>query len=74
MTEAAGFKRLWSTPRRLMREYTSWTELTPRGRYLREQSRARYDRRADAYQGNAAQLTGELGRIESFRIILSPPE
>jgi hypothetical protein len=71
MTEAAGFKRLWSTPRRCSRggllDYP-----TPQQRYLRMQSLVRYRRRPDAYEPGKELLTGELGHIDSFRFITSP--
>jgi hypothetical protein len=70
---AAGFKRLWSMPRRALRGGT-FAEFSARGRYLVEQSRARYHRRPDAYApGTEPHFTGELGHVESFRFITSPP-
>ena len=68
-----GFKRLWTMPRRAMRGGTI-AEFSPRGRYLVEQSRARYHRRPDAYApGTEPHFTGELGHVDSFRFITSPP-
>lgn len=68
-----GFKRLWTMPRQAMRGGTL-AEFSPRGRYLVEQSRARYHRRPDAYvPGTEPRITGELGHIDSFRFITSPP-
>ena len=44
---------------------------TTRQRYLREQSQARYLRRPDAYPIEDQTIRGEIGVIESFRIIVS---
>lgn len=73
MIEAAGFKRLWTMPRRASGGGLLDPQ-TARQRYLVEQSRARYHRRPDAYlPGEEPHFTGELGHIDSFRFIMSPP-
>lgn len=69
-TSHAGFRRPWASPRRAWRGGTL-TRFSPRGLYLIEQSRQRFLRRADAYLPSTVPLTGEIGRIESFRFILS---
>lgn len=69
---AAGFKRLWKTPRRASGGGLLDPQ-TPRQRYLVEQSRARYRRRPDAYPAGEEVLKGELGHIDSFRFIMDAP-
>lgn len=69
MGSGAGWKRLWSAPNRVLREAESRVTLTPRARWLAAQSRARFERRADAYKPPAV-LPREIGRVESFRFIL----
>lgn len=66
-----GFKRRWSRPLRAFRG-ADLVNFTPRGRYLLDQSRARYLRRPDAYPIEQQTIRGELVEIESFRFIISP--
>ena len=70
-TSYAGFRRAWTCPKRVWRGGTL-THFSARGLYLMEQSRQRFLCRPDAYLPSTLPLTGEIGRIESFRFILSP--
>jgi hypothetical protein len=65
-----GFKRLWRAPQRMWRGQ-DFGPLSARASYLRAQSQARFARRPDAYLPSMEPLTGEIGRIESFRFITS---
>lgn len=71
-----GFKRLHCLPRRYGRYEHQGTLLekltitTPRQRYIRAQSEARYLRRNDAY-GLTPPIVGEIGIVEGFRFVTS---
>lgn len=70
---AAGFKRMWETPRRASGGGLL-DPITPRQRYVRMQSLIRYRRRPDAYQaGEEPKFDGQLGHVDSFRFITSTP-
>lgn len=49
-------------------------DLTPKQRYRQQQSEIRYARRRDSLpiRHQRTLVTGEVGRIEGFRILLSP--
>lgn len=65
----AGLVRIWRQPSRAMRGATL-DRLTPRGRWLLEQSRTRFERRPDAYLSTKPMFPGEIGQIDSFRVIV----
>lgn len=65
-----GFKRLWHMPRRAWRGGTL-ARLSSRGQYLYDRSRARFERRPDAYLDTPL-LTGEIGLVENVRFIIAP--
>lgn len=73
------FKRTHVRPRRYWRYeapgtlFQKLTTETPRQRYIREQSEARYLGRDDAF-GLQPVFAGEIGRVEGIRFITSPPE
>lgn len=70
-----GWVRLHTPPRRAFRG-ASLKSLTPRGKWLYDRSLARYNATPDGIEmakiGRTSILTGEIGTIESFRIIISP--
>lgn len=67
----AGWKRLWVAPRRASGGGLL-DPLTPKQRYLVDQSLTRYHRRPDAYPPGRETLPGELGTIDSFRFVITP--
>lgn len=62
------WKRIW-TPPRIVGRGDLLDPLTPRQRYVSDQSRARYLRRPDAYAEGV--LTGEIGSFENVRFVTS---
>lgn len=63
------FKRLHCYPRAVFKGADLY-ELTVRGQWLLDRSKARYLRRPDAYTGGPELHSGEIGTFESFRFIL----
>lgn len=74
-----GFKRIHTLPRRYHRHSVGGSlleqlrDISPRQRYIREQSLERFKRRADAYLPSTTPMRGEIGRYEGFRFINSEP-
>lgn len=67
----SGFKRIPQLPRRY-RKHKKHQGQTPRLSYIYSQSRKRFEARGDAFKEDAAcLLSGEIGRVEEFRLIES---
>ena len=66
-TENPDWKRMWKPPKRSWKGATIQS-LTPQGEYLKEKSLKRFNIRNDV---ETIELVPEIGRYESFRMIVS---
>jgi hypothetical protein len=73
MIEKTGFKHLFTLPRRWYKG-SGLGKQSARQAWVYQDSQRRFRLRDDAYLPSTSPMTGEIGRIDGFRIIVSPEQ